>query len=144
MKPIKIELKNEGAIVLALGAVNGRAEAHAYTTFHEVARIAQAANLKISGLVGSDARAVGATVTATSGEAMSNAYAKKAFGTRPATRVVLERRATGWFLIHAERYGVYQQGGGADQMTLTQAQCDCAVARFKDQFRVAAPVALAA
>jgi len=146
MKPIKIDAKNEAAIVLALGAVNGRAEAHAYTTFPEINRIANRAESKMIGLVGAQARAVGATVTSTSGNEMCNAYAKKNHGTRPATRVVIERRATGWFLIDAQRADVWQQGGGADVLTLTQAQADCAVSRLKEQFRIAAPapVALAA
>ena len=134
MKPIKIEVKNEAAIVAALKLVNGKAAEHCYTSFMEIERIASWAEFNVVRLVGTKALAVGAKVTATSGDKVSSSYSKSP---RAATRVVLERRATGWFLVVCVRTEVWQEGGAADRLTLTQSQADRAVCLLKRTFNTA-------
>jgi len=138
MKPIRIESKNSAAIEAALKAVNGTAYNHCFTAFAEVLAVATDAEERVVGFVGSKARAVGATVGRTSGAAVLNAYANKCFGPRVATRVMLERRSTGWFLIDAKKAEVWQPGGGGGRIALTQSQRDLAVARFEVRFDVVA------
>ena len=135
MKAIKIDTANAAAIEAALKAANGRATAHSYISFREIQSIAGAAEAKVVALVGSKKCAVGALVRSTSGDAVSNAYAKKT-SRRAATNVTLERRSTGWFLIYVMGTEVWQKGGGSDALMLTPKQGDLAVALFKTQFGV--------
>ena len=76
-KPIQITEKNAAAIEAALAEVNGRAGAHAYTSFSEIEQLAKAAEARLSALGILKKNAQGARWTETSGSEVSNAYAKK-------------------------------------------------------------------
>ncbi len=126
MKPIRITEQNRAAIVAALANVNGKATAHTFTTYQQIEQIAAAAEKQLIGLVGSQKAAVGARFEATSGDKVANAYKYARIG----TRVKLERRATGWFLIDAMEWMLYQNGGDR-RLTLTAAQDARAVELFR-------------
>jgi len=138
-KPLLITPKNADAIVAALAAVNGRAEAHAFTRVGEIARLASDAEEKVIALVGAKAHAPGAVYVATSGSKVANRYDYK----RQATRVSIERRAAGWFLTEVTAVEIHQQGGGAPRLTLTQAQDARAHEVLRRQYSVAVPAAVA-
>lgn len=142
-KQIRITEENATAIEAALHAVNGTARQHSFTDYAEIAAVAESAEKEVVALVGKT-HAAGATWVETSGQAMCNAYAKKA-RTRVATTVKLERRPSGWFLASITKTEIWQAGGGAWMLTLTQAQADRATEIFRRRFSVApAAVAIAA
>jgi len=133
MKPIKINIKNKAAIEAALKAVNGAAHTHALTEFNDVADVANAGEARLLRLIPKYA-APGARFDFTSGNPVSSAYAKKSWGARCATRVVLLRRTTGWYLESTSAQGIYKEGGGPGELILTRAQSEIAVQQFKLQF----------
>ena len=137
MKAIKVTTENHPAISSALLACSGKATAHTYTAASEIAAIADAAERNLIDLLGAKKFAIGAVVSATSGKAVSNAYCRRSFGPRVATRIVLERRSTGWFLTLVVRDDIYQSGGGST-LTLTAGQDERAVKVLREQYRVAA------
>lgn len=123
MKPLKITEQNAAAITTALDAVNGKARAHAFTEYADVASQADQAEKAIRRhVLARDA--TGAAWVAISGESVNNTYARKAFD-RVATRIVLERRASGWFLVDIGKTFIKQAGGGA-RLVITQAQAEIA------------------
>jgi hypothetical protein len=128
MKAIKISPENTAAIVEALKAANGRADRHAFTTFAEVEGLVITAESRLAKTLLPKAAHKGARLIAISGDAVPNAYAKKAT-TRAATRMELERRSTAWFVTAITADTVYQSGGGL-RLVLTQTQKDEAVTRF--------------
>jgi len=130
---IKICTKNSEVIEAALASVNGRASAHAYTTYGEIEGIAEKTEARIVEFVGAKKRVVGARVVSCSSTAVPASYSGFR---RAATGVTLECRATGWFLTDIIRVDVTQAGGGADRLFLTRDQADCATARLNSQFRI--------
>jgi hypothetical protein len=136
-KAIKIVEDNAIAIEDALKAVNGRAETHAYTEFYEVERLAEMAECELSALDLPKADRAGARWTETSGDKVPNACGKKWHG-RNATRVVLERRSAGWYLLSAQKVQIGQSGSGAGRLALTQKQADEAARRLRARFDVLA------
>jgi len=136
MKPIKICTKNSAAIEAALAAVNGRANAHAYTTYGEIEEIAERSEARVVEWVGAKKRTVGARVVSCSSTAVPASYSGFR---RAATGVTLECRATGWFLTDIIRVDVTQAGGGADRLFLSRGQADCATARLNSQFVIWQP-----
>jgi hypothetical protein len=136
MKAIKISAQKIDAIESALRAVNGKASAHGYTTATEIGYLADTAEFRLEQLGLPKNQRAGAVSVATSGDRVSNSYARKNFF-RIATRVVLERRSTGWSLIDVRRTQIGQQGGGDATLVLTEAQSEEAVRRFRSQYGVA-------
>ena len=130
---IKICTKNAAAIEAALASVNGRANAHAYTTCGEIKAIAIKTEARVVEWVGAKKRTVGARVVSCSGTAVPSSYSGFR---RAATSVTLECRTTGWFLTAVVRVDVTQAGGGADRLFLTRDQADCATARLNSQFGI--------
>ena len=135
MKPIRITEANKEAIEAALKEVNGAAKQHAYTGYPEVAFVLRYAEKKLASILPKKSRR-GAKWTETSGAEVSNAYSKKAFEPRPATSITLEHRASGWFLVGVYKTHVYQDGGGAGRLHITQQHADEAIARFASSFTV--------
>lgn len=131
---IKITQGNSGKIEAALSAVNGKAGAHTFTTFDEVKYIASLAENRVVALVGTKKHAKGATAVAVSGDAVSNSYNRKGY-VRAATKVRLERRATGWFLTEAARVKI-GQSGGVFGIRLTAEQDALAVAKLRQSYGV--------
>lgn len=133
MKPIKINEENSVAIAMALDAVNGKAWNHAFTTYSEIAKIAAQAETRVVGLVGSQKAAVGAVMQAVSGQKVANSYKY----TRTGTRVYIERRSTGWFLIDIVSEILYANQGGARVLTLTPAQDAKAIEVLRASYLIA-------
>ena len=134
MKAIKVSAPNSAAIEAALHQSNGRADTHTYTDFAEIADLAATAERELLRIVGAKKDLPGAIFVSTSGTAVANAYKYS----RQATRVTLERRATGWFLTDVEATQIYSDGG-RERLSLTAAQREAAIARFCAQFTVIQP-----
>lgn len=135
MKAIKITMENAAQIEAALKAVNGRSDAHCYTTFGEVFDLTESAEEKLDALFLPTSLHKGAKWVETSGGKVANSY--KGI-TRNATRVTIERRSGGWYLIDVTQASVFKQGGGAGRLTLTAEQAKEASTRFAAQFAVIA------
>ena len=143
MKPIKIAAQNSQQIVECLKSVNGRAHDHAYTDSSEIEYLADKAEAELERLGLPKTFRAGAIYRETSGNRVSNSYARKCFF-RAATSVTLERRSTGWFLANVQRVDVGQQGCGEGRLSLTTAQSAEALVRFIRQYDVIKAEAVAA
>lgn len=130
MKALKITETNVAAIEAALAEINGRCTAHTYTSAAEIAEIARLGEVTLAEWLPKDALP-GAVITATSGDWVPNAYR----GVRIGTRVVLQRRSRGWYLISVHATTLYREGGRT-RFTLTREQHALAVARFSSQYSV--------
>ena len=130
---IKIAQSNAARIAKMLLGANDLAIAHTYST-EDVFRLALDAEGKLRrfGLSKKDMR--GAEVSAVSSENVSNSYARKGWR-RAATRVLLVRRSTGWFIVRADRIDVGQTGGGV-RFILTSKQDAIAMAEFRRGYGV--------
>lgn len=129
MKPIKIADQNKAAIEAALKDVNGKAEAHTFTTYEAVRLAAMQAEGRLLAML-TKKLAPGAIWRETSGQPVSNAYAKKSWGPRVGTLIELHRRSTGWFLVKAASHPAWKEGGSG-RLYLTTAQADEAAALFR-------------
>lgn len=130
---IKITADNKDKIESALKAVNGTAYAHAYTSADEVLQLVSAAEKQLAKLLPKKSWA-GATWAETSGAPVAKAYSRKAFSPRAATRVVLLRGSSAWYLVSATKTSVGESGGGAGRLSLTAEQTAEAVERFREGF----------
>ena len=116
-----IKITDTAAIDAALATANGRAGAHTYHSALAVRSIADAAETRLAEIGVPKALRAGAVVTALSGDKLPNAY--KYVPIR--TRIVLTRRATGWFLTEIETTKFGAEPG--ERLTLTEAQDAAAV-----------------
>lgn len=139
-KAIRICPAMQDAIRSALRAVNGRATAHAFSTYSEIAHLAQAAEKALQQLQLAPRDRVGAAYTCVSGASVANAY-KYA---RTGTRVTLRRRTGGWYLAEIESAMIYAQGGALPRLTLTSQQHAKAVELRRGSYVVRRPDQLAA
>lgn len=138
MNPIRITKSNAAAIEAALKDVNGRAEAHVYSTYGEIEALAKEAEARLESLgLPKATHRSGSRWIETSGGAVANSYAKKGLS-RTATRVTLSRRPTGWFLWSAEVAMIGASGGGKGALILTIEQDAEAVRRLRASYSVAA------
>lgn len=112
----------------ALKDVNGRAEGHTYTTIHDINDLVKDAESRLNALDLPKPQRVGAFFYSTSGADVPSAYKYS----RAATRVGLERRASGWFLVSISADTIYKEGG-KNNLMLTKAQAEEAVKRFTDR-----------
>lgn len=134
MKGIKIEARNEAAIVKRLASVNGTAMAHTYYSYTQVYNLVQRAVERLEDLRLPRKNWTGAVYTAVSGAPVSNAYARKGFP-RVATYVRLERMASGWFLSDVMRAEVHEKGG-KEKLWLTPEQRDVIFDRLAQTFSI--------
>jgi hypothetical protein len=135
--PIRITEANADAIEAALKAVNGRTETWAYTAFIEIENLSKTAEAHLEALGLPKAQRAGARWVETSGCAVANSCAKNG-SSRAATRVTLERRAIGWFLLYACATTISAGGGGKGALILTAKQDAEAVRRLRASYSVAA------
>jgi hypothetical protein len=131
MKQLKIIEGNETEIADLLFSVNGRASQHTFNVA-EIFGIARDAENAAVALLGSKKAIVGAQVSMRSGGAVPNAY-KYA---RQMNFITIERRSSCWWIIDLDNRESYEQAQGRLRLTLTPAQAESAVARFKTGFGV--------
>jgi hypothetical protein len=131
MKAIKITRENLFAIKEALTAANGKSCTHTFTA-DEIVDVAEAAEVEVLGLLGNKKDAIGATIFARSGSKLPNAYK---YG-RQVNRITIERRSSGWWLVHVNCFETLEKSGSSSSLTLTAAQDAKAVARFKKGYQV--------
>ena len=123
---IKINGHNAAKIQRALDAVNGRARAHTYRLYGDIAALAVEADTRRADLRLSKRDATGVQVTFISGDPVAAAYKWR----RSATIVELTYCATGWCLT-AVRLGTIYHDGGSIFTSLTPALAALAVAKFQ-------------
>lgn len=126
VKTIAITKDNAARIEAALAAVNGRATAHAYTSFDEIQSIAEAAEKAMDAALILKKSRAGAIWHETSGIEVANSYR----GVRKATAVKLIRKSGGWHFDSAHQVEIYKEGDGKGRLWLTEAQAEEAKARF--------------
>ena len=133
IKAIKIEEANAQAIEAALKAANGKAKDHVYKEFGEILFLAQYAEQSMERMGIAKARRAGASVEATSGKPVPNAYKYS----RAASRVKVERRSSAWYLTDIELVTIWKDGGVVS-IQLTKAQDEEAVANLRKKYQVKA------
>lgn len=127
---IKIEAKNAEKIETMLHEVNGKATAHCYTTYAEIAALVAEFENRLSKLLNKENRK-GARYLCISGEALPKAYKHG----RAITAVTIEARSTGFFLIAAMRIDRFnRQTIRRHDLILTKEQSDMAIARFMAKY----------
>jgi len=131
MKAIKINAANAAAIQATLLAVNGKSCTHTFNAL-EIIIIAEAAEVEALGLLGSKKDVVGATMFASSGDKLPNAYK----WARQINTMRIERRSSGWWLIELNNNTLNDKSAGSTRLTLTAEQDAKAVARFKKSYGV--------
>ena len=128
---VKIESKNSAKIEEALKDVNKKSTQHTYTSYEEIAKIAEAAEKKVLSLL-LKKDAAGAMYKETSGAKVALSYKQS----RNATEVTMVRKTSGWYLTSIRSTSVGVSGGGRGVLTLTQAQADAAVKNLMKNFIV--------
>lgn len=117
LKPLKIDKKNEQAITAALVDANGQSREHTFNTYTEIWDLAQQAERQLDELSLTKAARAGAAMEAVSGKPLALSYS----WARRATRVVIERRPSAWYLTEIEVVAVWHRGGKSS-LQLTQKQ----------------------
>jgi hypothetical protein len=118
MKPIKITVENTAAIEAALKAVNGKAEAHTYTSAYSIFAMADRFDARLDKLGLPKGMRSGARYISQSGSILPAAYKNTAI----TTRVVIERRSNAFWLIAIEPDRLYPKSKPFVGMILTEAQ----------------------
>jgi len=132
MKPIRIADRNAGPIEEALFAVNKKHFEHAFTTYYDVWERVGKAEIRLGELIPAVKRHVGARACCISGAPVAKAYKYR----RTGTRLLLERRATGWFLVGVEPVNLWQRDGGSVTLYLAPEQDAIAVANFRTKYQI--------
>lgn len=114
-----------------LSKVNGKAGVHTFDHVSQIWPLAVAAEARLEALRLPKKYRQGACFLAVSGEAVPNKY-KYA---RIATMVKLKRGPKCWFLIAAERTGIYQIGGWCD-LYITKEQDKAAVELMRSEYNL--------
>jgi hypothetical protein len=128
---LKKDENTDKAIVSALNSANGKAIGHAFTSAHEIHKLAEIAEGRLEALRLPKKYRAGACFVAVSGEAVPNKYKY----TRIATMVKLERGPKCWFLIAAERAEIHQSGGWR-RLHITKEQDKAAVELMRVEYDV--------
>lgn len=133
-KPIKIDWINAQAIEAALAEVNGKSKEHTYNDYSDIAYLSDIAEHVLNNINIPKKDRSGASYVSISGDRVSSSYTKKT-RTRNATKVQIDRRPSGWYLVSVERAEVFQQGGGST-LILTKDQEAKAIEALKSKFIV--------
>lgn len=128
---IKVHYTFEEEIERALRRVNGAAEAHTYTSYDEVARIADWAEAELESLGLPKNMRAGAAVWARSGAKMPNSYRHQ----RIVTHVRLMRGRSDWCLMDAYAGSAYSEAGRTT-LYLNMAQDQRAVEEMRKRYIV--------
>lgn len=126
---IPITEENIPKLQHALDLVQGRAKQHVFTG-QDVIILSLRAEQQLLGMLPKTA-APGAKASARSGTALPNAYKYS----RIVTRIELSRGGKDWCFVGASVESAFREAGRLG-LTLTPAQADLAVARFRQNFSV--------
>lgn len=126
---IPITEENIPKLQHALDSVQGRAKQHVFTG-QDVVILSLRAEQQLLGMLPKTA-AQGAKASARSGTALPNAYKYS----RIVTRIELSRGVKDWCFVGASVESAFREAGRLG-LTLTPAQADLAVARFRQNFSV--------
>jgi len=127
MKPIKIISDNYKAIEDALRSVNGKADAHTYTSAISIMEIVAKAENKLAQLGIPKKERNGATCQSVSGSRLPSAYKYAA----RATLVEVKRNTSGWVLSRVAESCLYPNTTPPEYITLTPKQDEIAVANLR-------------
>lgn len=131
MKPIKITAANADAINGAIAAVEGRATART-CDYSDCLRAVQLAEAHPALQLLPKKMHVGAGATYEQAVNLPNAYKYSP----EATTLRVERRASGWYLVAIHRGYCRRNQNEEAHMTLTAAQSEEAIARFRAGYSV--------
>lgn len=130
MKTIKIT--DAAAVTAALAEVNGKANAHTYTTAWEINALTERAEAELEALSIPKKHRAGARYAAQSGSRLANAYKHGAI----TTGVTLTRNTEGWRLENVSQIKLYPGQSPRPILVLTAAQDAIAVAHFRRSYAV--------
>lgn len=126
MKPIRITADNVGALDKAIRDAEGNATARTMSAGDCIAAVGEAAeHPAMRWLPQKEQEGARALYE------QSTNIASSCNGVPYATRIIIERRATGWFLIKVERWGCRKKQPGGITLCLTEQQSAQATRRFR-------------
>jgi hypothetical protein len=131
-KPIKIDFAYAKQLQAMLDKVNGKARTYTFAASGQLLLLAEDAERQLNALGVAKARRKGASAIAVSGGTMPRAYKFS----RQLTKVRIERRTAGWYLISAEQISGHR---GGSMLILTPAQDAEAVANLRLTYECARP-----
>ena len=134
---IKITEINRQKINIVLGEINGKSLSHTANDKH-VFELAELMEMRLEKFSIAKKDRAGAKASSMSGGNVPTAYKYS----RIVNTYLIERGATDWFLIDAQRTEIWGNAN-KDQLSLTIAQRDIAVSKFTAQFSVQPIVELA-
>lgn len=129
---IKISVENEIAIEQALKSVNGKAQAHTFTHWIDIQRIADEAETKLDKLGIPQAMRKGALYVANSGETLPSAYKYAA----TVTSATIERRSSGWYIRDLALGDRYPREKPRRALYLTRGQDEKVIANIRKLYHV--------
>lgn len=128
IKPIRIttttDVVPDGVVALqaALDAANGTATAHTYTNAAAVHRLIAKAEQKLADAGIPKGQRLGARFAAQSGpDSFAKAYQRKSRFYN-ATKVIAERRTSGWYIVDVRRVEAWTSHGGWATIHFTDSQ----------------------
>ena len=134
---VKITEANRQKINIMLGEINSKSLAHTAHDKH-IFELAELMEMRLEKFSIAKKDRAGAKASGMSGGSVPTAYKYS----RIVTAYGIERGASDWFLIDAQRDEVWGNAS-KDRLSLTVAQRDIAVSKFTAQFSVQAVVPLA-
>ncbi len=117
----------------ALASANGKCTAHT-ARLSDFSEATLQAEMELADLKLPKKRRIGAEFIFESGSKLPSSYKYR----RTITRARLVRGARNWFVSEISTVEVWPSVGGGSLLFLTQSQADCAIAEFKEKFRVIA------
>jgi hypothetical protein len=112
---IKISVENKAKIEATLKKINGRATAHTFTLYSEIAAIASYAEQEMNRVYKNRTGRAGAEVYEESGDSLPNSYKY----TATQTAVTLKRGSDDWFLVSVESAPLFAGSCGKRRLRLT-------------------------
>jgi hypothetical protein len=132
-KQIRISDEHAHAIETALATTNGKAHKHAFTTYQQIADLAEYGEQRLTRMGLPKSARHGAVVIGTSGDQVPLAYKHP----RQGTRVRLVRRSSGWYLVASEKVLLWPKDHFKCDLHLTVDQDVEAVRRFRCTYSAA-------
>jgi len=139
-KNLRIEESNKIDIEASLRAANGKASAHAFTTYDQLRGLSVNAERALIELGLSASSRAGAKFTAQSGSAVCNSYSH----TRLGTEITIVRRRDSWQLCNVRQITLFSSGGKSSRLVLTGDQDAKLVTALRRNYIVAPQISQSA